>query len=99
TNLAIDLDYYEITSESGSLDLSGSGWNSLQNPSLNTPAFPSGDGTGNGWEELGNLDDTIVAEFYLKGATEMASGTSVSLGNLFDGGTEDLAFRYMFGEA
>ncbi len=99
TNLDVNLDYYEITSESGALDLTASGWNSLQNPTLNTPAFPSGDGSGNGWEELGNLDEHLAAEFFLQGSTEMENGTSVSLGNLFAGGTQDLFFRYGIGGA
>src|SRR5690606_22300887 len=94
TNLDISLDFYEITSADGSLDISASGWNSLEDPSLNTAAFPSGDGSGNGWEELGTSSANAVAEFFLQGESEMLDGTSVSLGNLFAGGTEDLFFRY-----
>lgn len=94
TNLDLDLDFYEISSPAGSLDVTTSGWNSLQNPTLNTPAFPSGDGSGNGWEVVGTPDANSVTEFYLQGTTEMLDGTSVSLGNLFAGGTQDLFFRY-----
>jgi hypothetical protein len=94
SQFSIDLDYYEITSASGSLDRTASGWNSLQTPSGNPPGFPAGNGTGNGWEQLGNLNDTLVAEAYLQGASTLAPDGSVNLGNLFDGGTQDLMLRY-----
>jgi hypothetical protein len=93
TTSPIALDYYEITSQSESLNLAG--WNSLENPSGNPPGFPSGNGTGNGWEELGNLDDGILAEAYLQNTSTLAAGGAINLGNAFDiGGTQDLAFRY-----
>jgi hypothetical protein len=99
TNLDLDLDFYEISSEAGSLDVSAGGWDSLQDPTLNTAAFPSGDGTGNGWEELGTPDANSVAEYFLQGESEMLDGTEVSLGGLFAGGTQDLFFRYGIGGA
>jgi hypothetical protein len=93
TTAAIALDYYEITSASESLNLAG--WNSLAAPSGNPPGFPSGSGTGNGWEELGNLDDGILAEAYLQNASTLTAGDSISLGNAFSiGGSQDVLFRY-----
>ncbi|MCO6044349.1 hypothetical protein NG895_10565 [Aeoliella sp. ICT_H6.2] len=90
----VDLDFYKVTSASGSLDLSASGWNSLEDPDGNPGNFPSGSGSGDGWEKFGGLDSTVVAESYLDGATTMGTASSVSLGSLFAGGTEDLYFRY-----
>jgi hypothetical protein len=90
----ISLDYYEIASAAGSLDITPAGWNSLQNPSGNPAGFPSGNGSGNGWEQMSNLSDALVAESYLQGSSLLASNGSVSLGNLFDGGAQDLTLRY-----
>jgi hypothetical protein len=92
---SIALDFYKVTSAAGSLDVSAAGWNSLQNPLSNPPGFPSGNGSGNGWEELGNLNDTLAAEAYLLGASTLAPGEAITLGELFDvGGAQDLALRY-----
>jgi hypothetical protein len=89
---SISLNFYQITSSKGSLDVAG--WNSLENPSGNPAGFPSGDGSGNGWEEFGNLNEKIVAEAFLQGVSTLAPGESLSLGNLFAGGDQDLALRY-----
>jgi hypothetical protein len=89
----VSLDFYEITSTGDALNVAG--WNNLQSPAGNPPGFPSGNGTGNGWEQLGNLDSGIVAEAYLQGSSTLATGGSASLGSLFTvGGAQDLAFRY-----
>lgn len=88
----ISLNFYQITSTAGSLDLAN--WNSLEIPIRNPDGFPSGDGSGNGWEELGNLNQKIVAEAFLQSYSSLAPGESLSLGNLFAGGVQDLALRY-----
>ncbi|QDU58513.1 PEP-CTERM sorting domain-containing protein [Aeoliella mucimassa] len=82
-------DYYEITSEAGSLDLAN--WTSLQESGL---AGTGGNGTGNGWEEGGNLSDSALSELFLQGATSLAPGESLSLGAAYDGPTEDLEFTF-----
>ncbi|MBA3480247.1 MAG: hypothetical protein H0T51_00395, partial [Pirellulales bacterium] len=92
---SVALDFYKVTSAAGSLDVSAAGWNSLQNPLSNPPSFPAGNGIGNGWEELANLDDTLAAEAYLLGASTLAPGEAITLGALFEeGGAQDLALRY-----
>ncbi len=48
TGSALNMDFYEITS---SISLNPAGWNSLQDQ--NSAGFPAGDGSGNGWEEIG----------------------------------------------
>jgi hypothetical protein len=90
----IAIDFYQINSASGSLDLSAAGWNSLQNPSLNPAGFAAGGGVGDGWEPLGTPTSQKVQEGFLLGASTLAPGESVSLGKLFSGATQDLALRY-----
>lgn len=89
---SISLDFYEIASASSSLNVAG--WDSLENAAGNPAGFPSGDGTGNGWEELGNFDSSVVAEAFLLGSSTLAPEASASLGALFAGGAEDLQLRY-----
>jgi hypothetical protein len=90
----IDFDLYRIESAAGSLNVEG-GWNSLENPASNPPGFPSGSGAGNGWEELGNLSNKLVAEAFLLGASTLAPGQAITLGALFDtAGVADLSLRY-----
>ncbi len=87
----IEMDYYAITSASGSL--SPSGWASLQDQNL--PGFPAGNGSGNGWEEGGNNSTTQLLESFLLGSSTLSAGESVSLGNAFQvGGTADLTWAY-----
>lgn len=93
-NAGIAFDFYKITSPSGSLNPTG--WNPLATISGNPPGFPAGDGSGNGWEVLGDPDDSLVAEAYLFDSSSIApSDSGVNLGNLFAlGGNQDLMFRY-----
>lgn len=90
----VSFDLYRINSPQGSLNLSPSGWNSLDSPSLNPSGFPSGTGTGDGWERMGNLNNKMVAESFLQGASTLLPGEFVSLGRLYAGGTPDLSLRY-----
>jgi hypothetical protein len=90
----IAFDFYRISSASGAQDLTASGWNSLQNPSLNPAGFVAGSGTGDGWEHLGTPTSQKVQEGFLLGASTLAPGESVSLGKLFSGAAQDLALRY-----
>ena len=62
------IDYFEIRSPTGQLDPNG--W---------TP-WGSGTNDGSDWEALGNLDETLLAQFYLQGSEAIADGDSASLG-------------------
>jgi hypothetical protein len=84
------MDAYQLASGNGSLDPDG--WSSLQDQNL--PAFPAGDGTGNGWEELGNADASILGEFFLQGTSEVADGAVVSLGTAAKLGASNVTFQY-----
>jgi hypothetical protein len=90
----IALDFYRISSASGSLDLSAGGWNSLENPGLNPAGFPAGSGAGDGWEGLGTATNQSLAEAFLLGDSTLAPAEAVSLGKLFAGGVEDVTLRY-----
>ena len=47
-----------------------------------------------GWEELGNLNSNLVAEYYLQGSSQLVGGqTSINLGNAFSG-VQDLSLFY-----
>ena len=87
-----DIDFYQVNSAGGALNIAG--WNSLEDQDYEGNGAP---GNGNGWEELGNLDSTIAAEFYLQGSSVLpgAGATNIDLGNLFSvGGAQDLTFTY-----
>lgn len=82
TAAPINLDFFEITSASSSLDEAS--WS------------PLGTGTNDGsnWEVLGNVDDSILAQFFLDGQGTIGAGQSLSLGKAYDGAGQDLEFRY-----
>jgi hypothetical protein len=86
---SFDIDYYEIRSPSGSLNVGG--WNSLEDQDYEGNGSP---GSGNGWEELGNLDSSLIAEFFLTGSSDMTPGTEINLGNIWSGSAEDLTMYY-----
>lgn len=96
TDEAIPLDYYELTSPSGSLNTTG--WVSLE--SQNRNGFNAGTGQGDGWEELGTATDERLAEGRLLGGSEIAAGESLPIGNAFaTSGQLDLQVTYRsFGE-
>jgi hypothetical protein len=87
----VNIDYYEVTSEAGSLNATA--WNSLQEQ--NRAGFPAGNGTGNGWEQFGGADSGVIGESFLRGNSAVANNASIGLGQAFNvGGTQDLVFRY-----
>ncbi len=89
TDQDITLDYYQVTSSSGSLN-TGS-WTSLADIDRDNTG-PS-DGSGNGWEELGNSSANKIGEAILSGDDTIAAGDRASLGALFTPGSdEDLVF-------
>jgi hypothetical protein len=93
TTSPIEFDYYEILSNSSSLNAAN--WQSLQ--SQNLPGFPAGSGNGNGWEAAGGSSDAGVGETYLDGFSTFGGATPpINLGQLFrwQSGMQDLSFVY-----
>jgi hypothetical protein len=83
SGMVLDVDYYEITSPSGSLDAIG--WNSLDDQSP-TPA-PAG------WHEAGGSDEHLLSEANILGSTILPVDGVVRLGHGFEAdGVEDLQF-------
>jgi hypothetical protein len=85
TNVGFNINYYEIRSAGGALNLSG--WNSLDDQDLTTG--------GAAWNEAGGSSGVILSEFNVQGTKSIAQSTSLSLGNAFNvGGAHDLTFAY-----
>jgi hypothetical protein len=85
TNIGFNINYYEIRSAAGALNVSG--WNSLddQDPSTGGAA----------WNEAGGSSGIILSEFNVQGTKSIAASGSSSLGNAFNvGGAHDLTFSY-----
>jgi hypothetical protein len=78
--LSVDVDFYEILSDTGSLVPAN--WTSLQ--SQNLPDFPAGDGSGNGWEVFGPPSSHHLAEGFFFGDSTFAPGTLLDMGLAFD---------------
>ncbi len=75
---AIEFDFYQLSSESESLDPDG--WNSLSDQGFQT----TGPGPGESWDEAGGSSDAALAELYLQAISSLAAAASVSLGNAYD---------------
>lgn len=83
---ALDLNYYEIRSAAGSLNVGG--WQSIEDAE-------AGDPLGTGWDEATNISGNILSEMNLTAMTTLAGGASVPLGSGFTGGgVTDLRFNY-----
>ncbi len=85
-----DINYYEINSVTGSLNLAG--WNSLDAQNFDT----IGSGVGESWDEAGGSDEEILSEIYFHGSSNLADQVALSLGNAFDrsAGQKDVTFSY-----
>jgi hypothetical protein len=83
------LNYYEIRSTAGSLNVGG--WTSLDvQDTSEPPGEPS-----EGWNEGGNNTANVLTEVRLEGMTSMAPGNVMRLGSAFTpGGAEDVQFLY-----
>jgi hypothetical protein len=89
TGATVNVDYYEIKSASGALNATA--WNSLQEQNL--AGYPAGNGSGNGWEQAGGSNSTVVSESYLTGNSAVGNSATVGLGAAYNvGGTLDLTF-------
>jgi hypothetical protein len=81
---AFEIEYYEITSAAGSLDLDG--WNSLDDQEMGDPPLQ-------GWDEAAGSDANLLSELRLADATSVSAATSLTLGQAFAvGGAQDLSF-------
>lgn len=85
---AVSINAYEISSPSGSLQPAN--WQDVAGNS----GFPTGNGTGNGWEKDLSSDEYQLLETYLTGNSDVTANTEISLGMSVFGGAEDLEFRY-----
>lgn len=99
TGAPVHIDYYEIvsagTTGNNGTSLNATTWNSFQEQNL--PGFPAGNGTGNGWEQFGGSDSSVVGESYLTGnsAVPHSTTTGIGLGAAFRPGfAQDLVFQY-----
>jgi hypothetical protein len=94
TGAPVHLNYYEITSANNSLNENG--WVSLQDAPQ--AGFPSGNGTGNGWEEVGGgagTSEALLSEAYLLNNSQLNAAAFVSLGAAYmPGDAQDLVFHY-----
>ena len=87
TASALSFNAYEISSAAGSLKPSE--WQDV----AGNPGFPTGTGTGNGWEKDAASNENQLLEAFLTGNSSIGAGGQISLGNIFRG-TEDLSFRF-----
>lgn len=87
---AINIDGYQILSQTNSLDVSG--WNSLDDQNFR----PVGTGVGESWTQGGGSHAGDVSEGFFLGHSSLAHQDSVSLGNLYDTSVDggDLVFRF-----
>ena len=91
-DVTFDLDYYEITSDSGSLDPDA--WFSLDEQDIGF-----GTEAGESWTEAGGRSSRILSEFITLGSTPLAPTETLDLGFGFDApGTQDVEFRYIAGD-
>ncbi len=88
-------DLYTISSVAESLNVAG--WMSIEQQDI--PGFPPGNGTGNGWEELGGTSDENLTEAYLLGSSTFTDGMVIWFGLAYDTeiGAQDLEFTYRAG--
>jgi hypothetical protein len=91
TGTAVNIDYYEVTSATGTLNATA--WNSFQEQNLG--GFPAGNGSGNGWEQFGGSSSSVIGESYLTGNSSVVNNSATNLGAAFNvGGAHNLVFKY-----
>ncbi|WP_425399991.1 hypothetical protein [Aeoliella sp.] len=83
SNTTVQIDSYEVLSDSGSLTTAG--WDSLAEQGV----------TSNIWLEADTNSATQLAEFDSQGFLTLAPGAKYNLGPLFTGGDEDLEFNFL----
>ncbi len=89
TDDSLDINFYQIDSPSGSLNLAG--WNSLDDQNLDA----IGPNPGESWDEGGGSNSHKLVEAFLLGSSNFGKGASLPLGRAFDtAGVNDLQFFY-----
>jgi hypothetical protein len=89
TGESVNLNYYEITSATDSLDAGG--WISLDDQNIGF-----GPAAGESWTEAGGSDEGILSEFFTLGSTMLADQAELSLGKAFGvGNPPELNFNYL----
>lgn len=89
----IDIKAYSIDSPGAGLNAAS--FNGLRG---DQPAFPAGNGSGNGWEIGGGSGQTRLVESYFAGSSTLAAGTAgLALGTAYNplGLSEDLTFTWV----
>ncbi len=82
TGADVDIEYYEIRSEFGSLSFGS--WNSLSDQDLNPGSAE------NDWLEAGESDDSQLIEFFANGTETISfNGSNASIGQAFDTAQND----------
>lgn len=97
-SLSLDLDFYQISSAGSALSVGG--WESLDDQNYDAVDGPdggsiAGDSDGEGWDAAGGSDATQLVELFLGEAGSTIDGEeTLSLGQAFGGGEEDLEFTF-----
>jgi hypothetical protein len=104
TNVAVNLDFYRISSAGGALSLSG--WNSLDTQNYDAVDGPdagtiAGDSDGEGWDDAGGSNASQLVELFLgENGSSLAPSETLNLGNAFNtsvfggGNNGDLQFTF-----
>jgi hypothetical protein len=85
---AVSFNAYQVSSANGSINAGN--WQDA----AGNAGFPTGNGTGNGWEKDLGSNSTQLLESFLTGNSSLGAGQEISLGNIFAGGMEDLQFKF-----
>ena len=90
----IEIDAIQITSEDALADggsLNAAGFTGIAGDA----GFPTGDGSGNGWEPGLSNSDTFISEAFLLGSSQIPNDAEISLGTGYvPGGEQDITFVY-----
>jgi len=102
-SVAVDIDFYRISSDASALDVDG--WISLDDQNYDAvdgpdPGTVAGDSDGEGWDEAGGSDATQLVELFLAEAgSSIGPGQTLDLGaaydtSVFGDADGDLAFEF-----
>ena len=103
--IAVDLDFYRISSAASALSVAG--WNSLDSQNYDAIDGPdagttAGDSPGEGWDQAGGAGASQLIEYFLgESGSSIDPGEMLSLGSAFDtsvfGGGNDGDVEFTFG--
>ena len=97
TEESMAISSYRITSD-GDASLNETGWNPIAEQSI--PGFPTGNGSGNGWEIGPNSNNGELREYFLQGESTLDPSDFVSLAQLTTRASTPLicGFEYVLGD-